>query len=67
MGAEEEGGGPDADCDVVEFVLVRVDGVVDECPAEGARVEWEADAPVDGTGDGGPAEEGTPVEGEACK
>ena len=57
----------DAYFDVVGFVLVGVDGVVDEGPAEAAEVERGGDGPGDGVGDGGPAEKGAPVEGEAYR
>ena len=64
MRTEEKGGGADSDGNVVMFVLVGIDGVVDERPAEGAGVERKTYAPVCCACDGGPAQKGSPVEGE---
>ena len=61
----EDGERAEADGDVVRLVLVRVDRVVHDRPAEAARVQRQGDAPVERAGDGGPAEERAPVEGEA--
>jgi hypothetical protein len=44
--------------------LMSIDSVVDEGPEEASGVERERDLPVDRTRNGGPAEEGSPVEGE---
>ncbi len=46
---------------------MRVDAVVHEGPADAARIQREADCPVDSTSDGGPPEESAPVERETCR
>ena len=66
VGAEEQRGRADADFDVVGFVLVCVDRVVHDRPAEPAGVQWQRDAPVHRSRDGCPPEECTPVECQAC-
>lgn len=58
---EEKGGGMYHGMYVVVFILVCVDGVVDEGPGETSEVERETDRPGDGAGDNGPAKEGAPV------
>jgi len=43
---------------------VRVDGVVDERPADAGAVQRQHDGPVAGATHGGPAQERAPIEGE---
>jgi hypothetical protein len=43
---------------------VRVDAVVHERPEHATGVQRPRDGPVHGAGNGGPAEEGTPIERE---
>jgi hypothetical protein len=47
--------------------LMSIDSVVDEGPEEASGVERERDLPVDRTRNSGPAEEGSPVEGETWR
>ena len=42
--------------------LMSVNTVVNEGPADAARVQGETDTPVDRTGNGRPTEKSTPVE-----
>lgn len=49
-----------------EANLMRVDRVANDHVQHAAEVERQGDGPVDVSGRGGPAEEDSPVEGEAC-
>lgn len=64
--AEEQGCRAHADLDVVRFVLVRVDRVVHDRPAESARVEGYCDGPVHRACYCCPAQQCAPVERESC-
>lgn len=50
---------------VIHLVLMGVDRVVDDCPADTGRVQRQASGPIDRTLGGTPTQQGTPVEGHS--
>lgn len=45
--AKQKGSRADANFDVVDFILVRVDGIVEQCPTHAARVQGQSNRPID--------------------
>ena len=62
---EQEGGGSNAETLVVSLVLVAVEGVVHERPADARPVQRQNVFPRNGLVDGGPPHDGAPVKSQA--